>query len=91
LCNDQGWTEREISVVERHFEWLKQLEIEGKLILAGRTLNTDESRFGIVILNVDTDGEARRLMEKDPAVKEGIMTAELYPYRIALIAEKNLG
>lgn len=91
LLNEDDWTANEIAIVERHFAWLKQLEKAGKLILAGRTLNSDASRFGIVILNVDTDDQARQLMENDPAVKEGIMTAELYPYKIALLAEKNLG
>lgn len=41
--------------------------------------------MGIVILEVDSEEEARELMENDPAVKEGVMEATLFPYRVALI------
>ena len=51
----------------------------------GRTLMMDSSGFGIVILEVDSEEEAINLMESDPAIKEGIMTATLFPYRVALI------
>ncbi|WP_143128251.1 YciI family protein [Psychrobacillus sp. OK032] len=40
--------------------------------------------MGIVILEVDTEEEAVELMNNDPAVKEGIMEAQLFPYRVAL-------
>jgi uncharacterized protein YciI len=84
LLDENNWSEREHDIVKRHFEALQQLLKENKLILAGRTLNFDESTFGIVILQVDSEEEARRIMENDPAVKEKIMVAELYPYRVAL-------
>jgi uncharacterized protein YciI len=58
---------------------------EGKLILAGRTLNMDPTGFGIVILEVNSEEEAIALMLNDPAVKEGIMEATIFPYRVALI------
>jgi uncharacterized protein YciI len=85
LIDDNNWTEVENDIVERHFLRLKGLVKEGKVILAGRTLNTDPE--GIVILEVDTEEEAINLMENDPAVKEKVMTAKLFPYRVALIRE----
>lgn len=92
LLDESNWTERENGIVEEHFERLKSLMAEGKLILAGRTLNVDPCGFGIVILEVESEKEARGLMKSDPAVREGIMTAELFPYRVALIrsAEKEV-
>jgi uncharacterized protein YciI len=45
----------------------------------------DEKTFGIVIIDVSSEEEAKNIMENDPAVKEGVMTAELFPYRVALI------
>jgi uncharacterized protein len=83
LIADNNWTEEDNQVVQRHFEVLQMLLEENKLVLAGRTLNTDP--FGIVILQVDSEEEAKDIMENDPAVKEKIMTAELYPYRVALL------
>jgi len=47
----------------------------------------DSSGFGIVILEVDSEEEAYDLMNNDPAVKEGIMEATLYPYRVALLRD----
>lgn len=85
LLDEANWTEKEEEIVERHFVKLEGLLREGKLILAGRTLTMDPEGCGIVILEVDSEDEARELMENDPAVKEKIMTAKLFPYRVALI------
>ena len=85
LLDENKWTDKDNKIVEEHFEWLKTLLVERKLVLAGRTLNMDPTGFGIVILEVESERKARKLMEADPAVREGIMTAELFPYRVALI------
>ena len=87
LLNDANWTEREENIVDRHFAKLQELLKEGKLILAGKTLGIDEKTFGIVILEVESEEEALTIMKNDPAVLEGIMNAELFPYKIALIKE----
>jgi uncharacterized protein YciI len=65
---------------------LKDLKEKGVVILAGRTLNTDSSSFGIVIFRVDSEDAAHKIMENDPAVVNRVMRAELYPYRIAFMA-----
>ncbi len=85
LLDESNWTEKEEKIVDRHFTKLQELLQEEKLILAGRTLNMDEKTFGIVILEVESEEEAHAMMINDPAVAEGIMTAELFPYRVALI------
>jgi len=90
LLEEKNWTERENNIVEEHFQVLKELEKEGKLILAGRTLNMDKDTFGIVIFKATSEKNASYIMENDPAVRGQIMTAKLYPYRVALINERNL-
>ena len=87
LLDESNWTEKENKIVQHHFEELQDLQKAGKLILAGRTLNMDDNGFGIVILEVESEEEAQTLMENDPAVKEGIMEATLFPYRVALIKD----
>ena len=87
LLNEANWTEREEKIVDRHFAKLQELLNEGKLVLAGKTLGIDEKTFGIVILEVESEEEALNIMKNDPAVLEGIMNAELFPYKIALIKE----
>lgn len=86
----EGLTEEEERITEEHFDYLKQLMEKGVFILAGRTLNTDHSSFGIGIFKAESEEEARRIVQNDPAVKNKVMRAELYPYRIALLKEENV-
>jgi uncharacterized protein YciI len=86
LLNEKNWTEQDGLIVGRHFRRLQRLHKEGTVILAGRTLNeSDPTQFGVVILAVTSEEEARKIMEEDDAVKEKIMTAQLFPFRVALI------
>ena len=82
-------TPEESALVGQHFDYLQALLRRGVLILAGRTLNTDGSGFGIVIFNAESEEAARALVDDDPAVKGGVFSAELFPYRVALMDEAN--
>jgi uncharacterized protein len=77
-----------ILAAAQHFDYLKNLAEHGVVVLVGRTLNTDPSSFGIIILRADTEAAARGMMDNDPAVRQGVMRAELFPYRIALMARE---
>lgn len=85
LYKVENWTEEDEAVVGRHFNYLKELLKEGKLIIAGKTEENDEKTFGIVVIEVESFEEAKVIMENDPGVKEGIMTSEIYPYHVALL------
>ncbi len=74
-------TAEESAVLERHFEYLKSQEADGRLILAGRT---EDARFGIAVIKADSEGEARKIMDNDPAVREGVFSGELKPFWLAL-------
>lgn len=87
LYDENNWTDKEEEIVDRHFKYLQELLSDGKLVLAGRTLNNNETTFGIVIFEAETEEEAQNIMKSDPAVAAEIMTAELHPYRVALIRE----
>jgi len=89
LINEEAWTEEDNKIVEEHFSYLQKYQKSGKLILAGRTTLDDEDNFGLVIIK-SSEVEANDMMHNDPAVKKGIMTATLYPYRVALISENNV-
>lgn len=82
-----GPTPEESQATEQHFVYLQQLQAAGKLILAGRTQNTDESSFGIVIFEAESEAAANQIMLNDPSVKGGVMNAWLFPYRVALMRE----
>lgn len=81
----EGPTRQEAERVAQHFEYLKALLRDSKLIMAGRTQNTDKGSFGVVIFRADSELEARKIMESDPAVKNGVMCAKLFPYKVALM------
>ncbi|MBL8165308.1 MAG: hypothetical protein JNJ61_25215 [Anaerolineae bacterium] len=84
-----GPTPQEAEIVSQHFAYLQRLTENGIVILAGRTLNVDETAFGIIIFNASDEAAAHQIMESDPAVQQGVMRASLFPYRIALLAEEN--
>jgi uncharacterized protein YciI len=77
-------TVEEERAIEDHFEYLRGLTDAGTVLLAGRTLNTDPSSFGIVIVEAESNEAARQIMLSDPAVGKGVMRAEIFPFRIAL-------
>lgn len=78
---------REREILARHAAHLDRLTERGTVLLFGRTQDRDPSGFGIVVFRAGSRAEARRVMESDPAVREGIMRAELHPYRVAGLAD----
>lgn len=86
LHEEENWTDRDNEIVEEHFTALKRLQKDGKLLLAGPTLNELERRVGLVILQVPSEDEAQEIMKNDPAVQNGVMTAELFPFQAALMS-----
>ncbi|MFC0188589.1 YciI family protein [Fictibacillus aquaticus] len=80
----ENQTEQEQEVLESHFFYLQNLKNEKKLLLAGPCL---DAAFGIVILMGMDEHEAQSVMKNDPAVKKGVMTADLHPFRVSLLSE----
>lgn len=82
-----GPTPEESQATQDHFAHVNDGVRAGRVLLAGRTLTADASTFGVVIFRADTEDDARAFMTEDPAVSAGVMTAELFPFRVALLAE----
>jgi uncharacterized protein YciI len=78
---DENQTSEEQIIISKHFEYLKQLLHNGKLVMAGRCEN---ATYGLIIVLADSLKEAEQIMENDPAIKEGIFFAQIWPFRIAL-------
>jgi len=83
-------TAQETVLVEAHVQYLAGLTRQGTVLPAGRTLNEDASTSGIVLLDVPSKDAARATMEQDPAVASGVFTADLFPYRVALVSPRLL-
>ena len=80
----KNWTDKENRIVGEHFKKLQDLQKAGKLILAGRTTVEESRTMGLIVFEAASEEEARAVMVTDPAVSNGIMTAELFPYAVAL-------
>lgn len=75
-------TAEELDAMSRHFQYLKGLVEAKKALLAGPCL---DAAFGIVLYEADTEEEARRVMENDPSVIAGVMSAEMHEFRVSLL------
>ena len=76
-------TAQEEAAMEAHFTYLKQASADGIVLLAGPCL--DET-FGIVVLRVESEADARAFVLNDPSVKGNVMSAELHPMKVSLMS-----
>jgi hypothetical protein len=60
LNDDSNWAQSDEDIVDRHFGRLKKYTEEGKVILAGRTLNSGPDTFGLVIFEAASEEEPPR-------------------------------
>jgi uncharacterized protein YciI len=79
-------TEEENNIVNDHFYYLKSLLDKNILILAGPEL---KARFGIAVIETDTEQQAEEIMNNDPAVANKVFTAELFPFRVSLLKKQD--
>lgn len=77
----EGATEREQEVVGRHFRHLQSLAAQG---VVRRMEDAGAETMGLVVFEAESADAAQRIMVSDPAVADGVMTANLYPYRVAV-------
>lgn len=61
-----------------HLENINRLAKEGKMIVAGPLRKNDKNYRGIFILNASSIQEVEKLLQTDPAIKEGLLDVELY-------------
>jgi len=83
LSNPDAWSEEDKRTASEHFAYLSRATQNGVVLLAGRSL--DGVGPAIVVLEANSDEEARRFMENDPFVVRGLMRASLHPFRAALV------
>ncbi len=74
-------TEIEQTALARHFEFLKQLVADGRVLTAGPC---DDGSLGLVVFPKLEAAEAAAVMEGDPAVAAGVFRAETRPWRMSL-------
>ncbi len=69
-------TDDERAIMFRHQVYLKTLLDQGKLLLAGPSL---DGAFGVAVFTIDEAAEAEQIMKNDPAVSSGLVTPSMHP------------
>ena len=85
----EGPTPRETEIIGAHFHYLEGLTKQGIVLMAGRTLTRDARTFGIVVFVAESETRAAEIRAGDPAIREGVMRSELFPYQVALWSDRN--
>lgn len=90
LQDPKNWTDKDNAAVSAHFERLKRMTEEGKIILFGRTQDTLPNGHlvpdttGLIILEAPDRSAAELVLKEDPAVKAGLMRGKVFSYQVAL-------
>jgi uncharacterized protein YciI len=66
------------SLFAGHLKNIQRLANIGKLAVAGPMQTNDKNYRGILILNVNTIEEARKLLATDPTIEAKLLEAEIY-------------
>lgn len=74
-------TDEEAKIVSEHFYYLKNLLEQKVVIFAGRTSGGD---FGICVFECESMEKADAITANDPAIMNGIFSAETFPFELAL-------
>jgi len=74
--------EHEQALMDEHGAYFQRQFEAGKLLLFGPVLAPDGA-FGVGILEVGDEAEARRFGENDPSVRAGMNRFEIYPMRVS--------
>ncbi len=82
-----AWTEADDGISTEHYERLREATEAGRVILAGRS--QDGIGPAIVIFHAESEEDARRFMEEDPFVSNGLFRASLHPFRAALVGHQT--
>lgn len=70
-----------------HQIYLQRLMEAGQLLFAG--LFRDDAGGGIAVLDSADEAAARRMMEEDPGVQSGLLSATLRPWQLVFDAARD--
>lgn len=74
-------TSEEKLLMEEHSRYFEEQFAAGIILLYGPVMAPDGA-FGLAVLEVDSEAEARRFGEGDPSVRAGLNRFEIYPMRV---------
>ncbi len=90
LYDPAKWTAADNTMAGEHFAYLTDLAKRGVVILGGRTQENDargwlaQNTLGLVIFEAPDRAAAEAVAKADPAVRGGLMRAEVRSYVVAV-------
>jgi uncharacterized protein YciI len=81
-------TDEEKVLMGEHSDYFQQQFAAGKLLLYGPVM-APAGAFGVGILEVADEAEARQFGENDPSVRAGLNRWEIYPMRVTRSRAKD--
>jgi len=78
----QDASAEELAIMRKHSEYCAEQFRAGRLLLYGPVL-APEGAFGIGILEVENEAQAREFANHDPSVLAGLNRFEIAPMRVA--------
>ncbi|MFN8285734.1 MAG: YciI family protein [Chitinophagales bacterium] len=82
----ENWTDETNAILGEHWNYLVGMHQNGKITLVGRTevdISNEDNR-GIAVFEAEDIEEATAIMKGDPCVAKGVMTAQVFPFSLAL-------
>ena len=76
-------TGEEQALMSRHAAYLRELTAKGACLVAGPVLDPAYP-WGLAILDVESEDEARRIAYLDPTVVAGLNTVDLWPMHVSM-------
>jgi uncharacterized protein len=80
-------TDEERLLMQQHAVYAQRQFVEGKLLLYGPVMSP-EGAFGLGVLEVADEAEARQFGENDPSVRAGLNRFEFHPMQVAAARAK---
>ena len=78
----QDMSEQEKLLMQDHARYTQEAFHAGKLLLYGPVMASDGA-FGLGVIEVKDEAEARQFGENDPTVLAGLNTFQVHPMRVA--------
>ena len=75
-------TEAERRLMDEHFRYFQEHFAAGRVLIFGPVMAAGGA-FGLGVLEVENEDEARKFGERDPSVKAGLNRFEIAPMRVA--------
>ena len=75
-------TDEERRLMDEHSRYFQEHFAAGRILLFGPVMATGGA-FGLAVLEVENEQEARRFGESDPSVSAGLNRFEIHPMRVS--------